>query len=271
MPRQPVTALALTPAPVAPATRDPAWSALGPGQLHEIHAGAVDWAAALAFALGAAAGEGPVVLVRGARRGAWPLDPCAAGLAELGIDPARLLIIAAPDAKALLRAGHEAARCPGLAALVLESWGALPAYDLTASRRLVLAAEASGVPVVMLRLEAQPRPSAAHSRWSIRAGPSVAPPSPLAIAPPGPAMLALDLLRRRGGPAQPPCNLAWDEDDGAFRPAPPPAPARTGRTAPPLSGAVVSLGTQRVGAESRLWQANPWSGLDASPARSPGG
>ena len=146
MSSQPFAALAPAAQPAAPSAVDAALPALGPGQLHEIHASAVDGAGALAFALGAAAGEGPVVLVRGARRGAWPLDPCAAGLAELGVDPARLLIVAAPDAKALLRAGHEAARCPGLAALVVESWGALPAYDLTASRRLVLAAEASRVP-----------------------------------------------------------------------------------------------------------------------------
>jgi protein ImuA len=208
--------------------------ALDPGQLHELHAVAADWAAALAFALGAAPAEGPVVLVRGPGRGGWPLYPCVAGLGELGVAPDRLLIIAAPDATALLRAGHEAARCPGLAMLVLESWGALPAYDLTASRRLVLAAEASRVPVVMLRLEAQPRPSAAHSRWSVRAAPSAAPPGPLPVWPPGPATLAVDLLRRRGGPAQLSWNLAWDEDDGAFR------------AAPALSGTVVSLGPQRM-------------------------
>jgi protein ImuA len=240
------------PAPAAPRMADAVLAALGPGQLHEVYAAAADWAGALAFALGAAAAEGPMVLVRGGWRRGWPLDLCAAGLAELGVDPARLLIIAAPDATALLRAGHEAARCPGLALLVLESWGSLPAYDLTASRRLVLAAEVSRVPVIMLRLEAQPRASAAHSRWSVRAGPSAAPPGPLSIAPPGPATLAVDLLRRRGGPAQLSWNLAWDEDDGSFRPAAHSGPAHlgpthTGRDAPPLSGTVVSLGPQRMG------------------------
>lgn len=250
MSSQPFAALAPADLPVAPPAAEAALPVLGRGLLHEVHAAAVDWAAALAFVLGAAAHEGPLVLVRGARRAAWPLAPCAAGLAELGIDPARLLIIAAPDATALLRAGHEAARCPGLAMVLLESWGALPAYDLTASRRLVLAAEASGVPVVLLRLEAQPRASAAHSRWAIRAGPSVAPPSPLAIAPPGPATLAADLLRRRGGPAQLSWNLAWDDNDAAFRAASGPRPTIASgtprRPAAPLSGAVVSLGGQRV-------------------------
>ena len=71
-----------------------------------------------------------------------------------------LVLGLAPDAKALLRGAADAARCAGLGALVVECWGKCPELDLTASRRLALAAEQSGVTLLMLRLEAEPSPSA---------------------------------------------------------------------------------------------------------------
>lgn len=202
---------------------------LAGGQLHEIHADLTGWAAALAFALsGAAGGSAPVLLVR-MKRGA-PLStlPHAQGLAQMGLDPARLILIEAADAPALLRAGLEGARCAALAAVVLETWGALRDYDLVASRRLVLAAEASRVPVILLRGEAQPRPSAAHTRWQIASAPSLAQTTdPLLGRLPGPAALALDLLRQRGGPAGAAWRLEWNNHDACFQPRPiPVAPDR---------------------------------------------
>ena len=76
-----------------------------------------------------------------------------------------------PDAKALLEGAADAARCPGLGALIVECWGKCPALDLTASRRLALAAEQSGVTLLLLRLEAEPVPSAADTRWAVSAAP----------------------------------------------------------------------------------------------------
>lgn len=224
-----------------------AFPPLARGQLHEVHCDAADWASALGFALAmAGAGHpGPLVLVRGPGRGALPLQPCGAGLALLGIDPARLLILTVDTAREALRSALEAARGTMLAGVVVEARGALPAYDLTVSRRLVLAAERSGVGLAVLRGDAPPRPSAAHTRWQVRAAPSTA----LAARAPGPPALLAELLRRRGGPAGLVWRLEWNDKDGTFQPcgepaSPTSAPART-----PPSGAVVSLAARRTGAE----------------------
>ena len=231
-------------APITPPGSMPGMPGLCPGQLHELHAGAQAWAAALAFALTAApSNRAPLMLVRCPRRAALPLQPYGEGLLALGIDPARLLIVVAPDEMGLLRAGLEAARCRGLAALVLESWGKLPAYDLTASRRLVLAAERSGVPVILLRLEASPRASAAHSRWLIRGMPSRRLIAPIAADTPGTFAIEAELLRQRGGPAGRIWQLEWSHEHAAFRNRP--IPPRN--NAAPLSGSVVFLDSQREG------------------------
>jgi protein ImuA len=94
----------------------------------------------------------------------------APGLLELGLDPGRFLLLRAPDAACVLRAGLDALSCASLGALVLEIRGAPKLLDLAASRRLVLAAAQSGVTAVLLRLDADAEPSAAETRWFIRAG-----------------------------------------------------------------------------------------------------
>jgi protein ImuA len=207
---------------------------------------------------------GPILLVRGPGAPAWV--PCAAGLIALGIDPARLVLVSAADGLGVLRAGLEGARCPGLAAVVLAAPGPLPEYTLTASRQLVLAAEASRVAVIVLRGDAAPRPSAAHTRWHVRAAPS----TPLAANAPGPPVLAAELLRRRGGPADGPWHLEWNDIDATFTDIAAAAgpdirgpgdtgpgdtgpgdtgPGDTGPGIwPPLSGAVVPLAPVRAGA-----------------------
>ena len=78
------------------AARAEALPALGAGQLHEIHAAADDWAAALAFAFAAidAAGRRPVMLVHAARQAVLSMQPYGEGLIGLGLDPARLAAIA---------------------------------------------------------------------------------------------------------------------------------------------------------------------------------
>lgn len=225
----------------AQAPPDPA-PRLSAGQLHELHADIAGWAAAQMFALAHARESAPILLVRSARDAALPTVPYGEALAQLGIDPARLIIVDAPGIPALLRAGLEGARCNGLGAVVIETWGAIRDYDLVASRRLVLAAETSRVPVILLRGEAEPRASAAHTRWHVRSAPS----TPQAARAPGPATITLDLLRQRGGPAGASWRLEWNEDDACFRNAP--AITVPGRSfGAVMAGTVVSMAALRKG------------------------
>jgi protein ImuA len=141
----------------------------------------------------------------------------AGGLGELGLDPAALLLGIVPDEPALLRAAAEASRCAGLGALLVECWGPMRGFDLTASRRLMLAAEASGVAVLVLRLGAgqtpgEFRPSAADTRWRAAAALSTA----LEADAPGAPMFDLELLRRRAGPPAGPWRVEWNRDQTCF-------------------------------------------------------
>lgn len=152
----------------------------------------------------------------------------AAGLIELGSDPDQLVLGVAPDSKALLRAAADAARCAGLGALIVECRGRCTALDLTASRRLSFATEQSGVTLFLLRLGAKPVPSAAETRWAIRAAPSRA----LEANAPGPPQFEIELLRRRSGPAGMCWHLEWNRDRLAF-------------LEPALPGVMVSLPSRR--------------------------
>ncbi|RVT89857.1 ImuA family protein [Sphingomonas crocodyli] len=201
------------------------------GRLHELFAAEPgDQAAAIAFALILAmrGGNGPVVWVRqdDAVKAAGRLHP--PGLVDLGFDPSRLVEVLAPDEKALLRTAGDAVRCTDVALLLIEPGRAPRAIDLTATRRLSVAAEASGVTVLLLRGSGEPAPSAAHSRWRVRAVPAV----PLAADAPGHSAIDLTLLRHRGGIAEFSLTLEWNRDQLAFR-------------EPALSGAVVPVPAHR--------------------------
>ena len=155
------------------------------------------------------------------RRGGGIYGP---GLVELGGEPGSLVLGQAPDAKALLKVAADAARCPGLGALIVEARGQCPMLDLTASRRLALAAEQSGTILFLLRLGAEPVPSAADTRWAVSAASSQA----LDANAPGAPTFDIELLRRRSGPSGMRWRLEWNRDRLSF-------------IAPALPGAVVSL------------------------------
>ena len=160
----------------------------------------------------------------------------APGLVELGGDPGALVLGQAPDARSLLRIAADSARCPGLGALIVEARGKCPLLDLTASRRLALAVEQSGVTLFLLRLEAEPVPSAADTRWAVSAAPSQA----LEANAPGAPAFDIELLRRRSGPSGMRWRMEWNRDRLSF-------------TDPALSGAVVSLPSRRpASAQPRL-------------------
>ena len=210
------------------------------GRLHEIYAGDADDAAAAAgFAALLAMG----LCGRGSKSFIWlhhrrAMQLCGImqgqGLAELGIAVQHCLFVQTEDGKGLLKAGLDAVRCGGLGAVILQGHGRMPELDLTASRRLVLAAQRSGVALLLLRLEAEPVPSAAETRWLVRSAPSVA----LAAQAPGLPCFDIELLRQRAGPCGMGWRLEWDRDQAIFRDA-------------ALSGAVVPLSTSRPLADPR--------------------
>ena len=150
------------------------------------------------------------------------------GLIELGGDPDSLVLGQAPDAKALLRVAADAARCPGLGALIVEAHGKCAGLDLTASRRVAVAVEQSRASLFLLRLEAEAAPGAADTRWAVSAGPSQA----LEANAPGAPTFDIELLRRRSGPAGMRWRLEWNRDRLSF-------------TDPALPGAVVPLPSPR--------------------------
>ena len=91
------------------------------------------------------------------------------GLAELGLDPRRLVTVRAPDVENALRTTADALACDAVGAVVLEIWGETRQLDLVASRKLTLAAQDAGVTGLLLRIAASPIPSTAETRWIVRA------------------------------------------------------------------------------------------------------
>ena len=188
------------------------------GRLHELFAAGAGDRAALAgtgLMLAMRLGEGPLLWLRqdsAVRAGGRLYGP---GLADLGFDPARLIEVVAPDEAGLLRAAGDAVRCAQVAAVLIEPWKAARGFDLTVSRRLSVAAEKSGVTVLLLRAEAEPGPSAAYSRWQVRSLASAA----FEAGAPGHPAVEIILLRHRGGLAGLRACLEWNREEHVFREA----------------------------------------------------
>jgi protein ImuA len=155
----------------------------------------------------------------------------ATGILELGLDPGRFLLLRAPDVTAVLRAGFDALSCAALGALIIEIPGAPRILDLSASRRLVLAAAQSGVTAFLLRLDAQAEPSAAETRWLVRAGHSQTNKKDW-----GYPQFETELVRNRHGRSGH-WMMEWNCDDRLFRAAD--------------SGAVVSTDADRPAAAQK--------------------
>ena len=120
------------------------------------------------------------------------------GLAELGLDPRLLVTVRAADVDTALRTAADALACDALGAVVLEVWGEARQFDLVASRKLTLAAQASGVTGLLLRVAAVPLPSTAETRWIVRAAHS--PPARSAWSAWGAPVFDAQLVRNRHGP-----------------------------------------------------------------------
>ena len=132
------------------------------------------------------------------------------GLVRYGIEPGRLLVVSGLRRRAdVLWAMEEALRCGALGGVVAEA----EVVDVTASRCLMLAAEGSGVPGLVLSREAEgrnaevPRVPTAASRWRVAAVPGA-----------GSTRWRVEMLHCRGGrPAR--WVVGWDEDGGRVLPS----------------------------------------------------
>src|SRR3989440_8306295 len=146
---------------------------LAVGAVHEVFADAGRQSATatgfVAGLAGRAAARRPLVWVRQdfteIESGALSMS----GLAELGLDPRFFVTVRAADVDSALQTAADALACDALGIVVLEVWGAARQLDLVASRKLTLAAQASGVTGVLLRGAAEPQPSTAETRWIVRA------------------------------------------------------------------------------------------------------
>jgi protein ImuA len=149
---------------------------LRPGTLHEVYAAAPGHeASATGFALALArlmAQRKWLFWVRQDFAALEEGEPYGMGLCEFGIDPSRILIARVPDAASVLRAAGEGLATESLGAVVIEPWGESRLFDLATSRRLVLASARTRVTAILLRAGAVPQPSAAETRWLVRAGKS---------------------------------------------------------------------------------------------------
>jgi protein ImuA len=121
------------------------------------------------------------------------------GLVELGLDPRQLVTVRATDTDTALRTAADALACDALGAVVLEVWGPARQLDLVASRKLTLAAQASGVTALLLRMAAEPLPSTAETRWIVRAAhsPPAVPSMPWSVW--GAPVFDAELVRNRHG------------------------------------------------------------------------
>jgi protein ImuA len=113
-----------------------------------------------------------------------------------GLASRNLIHVAARDARDALWAMEEGLRCPGLSAVIGELWGDPASLDFTATRRLAVAAERSGVPCWLIRFGGTANLSGARMRWRIASHPSLQ----HAFDPkaPGAAAWDADLFRARG-------------------------------------------------------------------------
>jgi protein ImuA len=125
-------------------------------------------------------------------------DLFAAALAQAGLAADRVIYVETGDEKSLLASFEEGARHGGLGAVVAE----VSRLSMTSSRRLHLAAEASGTMAIAVRrwrrqTEAAEfgQPTASVTRWRVSAVPSATLPVPGV----GRARWLLELIRCRAG------------------------------------------------------------------------
>ena len=130
------------------------------------------------------------------------------GLDLIGLDTARLLVARVARPVDALFAMEEALKCRALSTVVAELNHDV---DLTATRRLSLAAREGSALGLLLRHKPSDAPSAARTRWEISAAPSV----PDELGGLGRTAFRLSLNRNRRGPCGT-WTLTWDHHERTF-------------------------------------------------------
>lgn len=183
--------------------------------VHEIFAADTRQAqAADGFALGLVLRSQPKNLVwvmqtRAFSEAGMPYGP---GVEDWGLETRSVVLVTVKEAAHLLSAGEEALASGAADAVLLSAWGDSPAFSLTASRRLTLAASRGRSTGFFVRAAARPAPSAAETRWKVRTAPSM----PLEAQAPGLAALAVELLRTRSGATSGEWIMEWDREARTF-------------------------------------------------------
>jgi protein ImuA len=186
------------------------------GSLHEVAAPApIHVASAYGFSLAIAAraakGSRTTLLIQPDFASLEAGELYGAGLELFGFSSARLLILRVAKARDVLFAMEEAVKCRALSCVIAEMTEDAPAADLTATRRLSLAAREGGALGLLLRHRVSTSPSASATRWTVAAaaGPRDA------FGGIGRTAFLITLTKNRLGP----CGrwtLTWNHHDGSL-------------------------------------------------------
>lgn len=178
------------------------WGGLPLGCLHDVIAGDESSTGFLAVLLGRMAVRGPVLwcVRRDTRQMLYP-----PGVSGFGLAAEQIIMVRGGALRDLLWAAEEGLRCRKLTAVVLDGVEA----DLTAGRRLQLAAESGGGVGFTLMPERAHPSGAATSRWRIRSAASAPTPWHGIGAPRW--QVTLERCRNGGGGAW---LVEWREDEG---------------------------------------------------------
>jgi protein ImuA len=128
-----------------------------------------------------------------------------------GLGSIDIVHVEARDACSALWAMEEGVRCSALSAVIGELYGDPAALDFTATRRLAVASERSGVACWLVRIGGNANLSGARMRWRLASAPSL----PHSLDPRAPGLPAWDaeLFRARGAP---PGRWTVAHEAGAF-------------------------------------------------------
>jgi len=113
-----------------------------------------------------------------------------------GLPGVSLIHVEARDGREALWAMEEGLRCSGIGAVIGELYGDPASLDFTATRRLAVEAERSGIACWLIRLGGTANLSGARMRWRIASLPSL--PNPLDFKAPGTPAWDAELFRARG-------------------------------------------------------------------------